>query len=94
LSKGIRANGWHCVDDGDKLGCGEVMSTKNGQFRCSAAFVHLMSDTHAKFIAEWRSVDAKEMIAANTVLRAQRRACILAHSRADADGATETTITN
>jgi hypothetical protein len=94
LSKGIRRNGWHCVDDGDKLGCGEVISTKNGQFRCGAAFVHLMSDTHAKFIAERRGVDAKEIIAANTVLRAQRRARILANSRADADGATETTITN
>jgi hypothetical protein len=22
LSKGIRADGWHCVDDGDNLGCG------------------------------------------------------------------------
>jgi hypothetical protein len=51
MSKGIRADGWHCLDDGDKPGCGAVLPMKHNQW-CSAAHSHILNEEHAKCIAE------------------------------------------
>jgi hypothetical protein len=53
MSKGIRADGWHCLDDGDKPGCGTIVSME-GRGWCNAAHSHLTSKTHARHIAEPR----------------------------------------
>jgi hypothetical protein len=53
MSKGIRGDGWHCVDVGDKLGCGVVLSMKDGQW-CTSAHTHLTGPKHAKIVAERR----------------------------------------
>jgi hypothetical protein len=49
IGKGIRADGWHCIDDGDKFGCGAVLSMENEKW-CVYAYNHLMSPSHAKRI--------------------------------------------
>jgi hypothetical protein len=71
MSKGIRGDGWHCVDDGDKLGCGVVLLINNS-WRC-IRLTHLTSPTHVERIAEWRRMDAEQNMADVAVSFAQRR---------------------
>jgi hypothetical protein len=73
MSIGIRADGWHCLDYGDKPGCGALLSMKVKQW-CRQAQEHLMRSVHAKAVAALRPKPSRK----------RRRASIDVESEADA----------
>jgi hypothetical protein len=75
MSKGIRADGWHCLDYGDKPGCGAVLSMKptTATYWCTLAHQHLLSPTHAKAVAALRRKPSRK----------RRRASVDVESEAD-----------
>jgi hypothetical protein len=78
IGKGIRADGWHCIDDGDKFGCGAVLSMESHMW-CVHAYNHLMSPSHAQRVAEpqgehsrhyaWKCVDDGDQQGCGAVMK-------------------------
>jgi hypothetical protein len=95
MSKGIRADGWHCLDYGDNPGCGAMTSMENGGW-CSVAHKHLVSPTHAKRIAEpdveksrhyaWKCVDDGDHKGCGVLGKARPDIWTHRHSKIHANG--------